>query len=229
MDPSGRRSSPPGRVSTFGFGGTISMWCSKPMRASRWRPPSPRPATGRPSCSRGRPPIAAGCLAIWIAWRHGYPRASVPAPRPGARLAGRLGTPATATTLAMVTTSHADLIAKLGLARDGMRGGSPAVADPRGVYFAERPGLSGQKVAFLFPGQGAQTVGMLGELAIHFEEVRRAYEEFDAAILALGHEPIGPRSFLLPSSTRQHAGGRTRPCKRPRSRSRRSGRRASAC
>ena len=113
-------------------------------------------------------------------------------------LAGRLGTPATATTLAIVTTSHADLIAKLSLARDAIRGGSPAVADPRGVYFAEPPGLSGQKVAFVFPGQGSQTVGMLRDLAIHFEDVRRAYEEFDAAILALGHEPIGPRIFPPP-------------------------------
>ena len=113
-------------------------------------------------------------------------------------LAGRLGTPATATTLAIVTTSHADLIAKLSLARDAIRGGSPAVADPRGVYFAEPPGLSGQKIAFVFPGQGSQTVGMLRDLAIHFEDVRRAYEEFDAAILALGHEPIGPRIFPPP-------------------------------
>ena len=113
-------------------------------------------------------------------------------------LAGRLGTPATATTLAIVTTSHADLIAKLSLARDAIRGGSLAVADPRGVYFAEPPGLSGQKIAFVFPGQGSQTVGMLRNLAIHFEDVRRAYEEFDAAILALGHEPIGPRIFPPP-------------------------------
>ena len=39
---------------------------------------------------------------------------------------------------------------------------------------------------------------MLRDLAIHFEDVRRAYEEFDAAILALGHEPIGPRIFPPP-------------------------------
>ena len=40
---------------------------------------------------------------------------------------------------------------------------------------------------------------MLGELAIFFEEVRRAYEEFDAAIVAAGHEPIGPRIFPPPA------------------------------
>jgi malonyl CoA-acyl carrier protein transacylase/NAD(P)-dependent dehydrogenase (short-subunit alcohol dehydrogenase family)/acyl carrier protein len=114
-------------------------------------------------------------------------------------VASRFETPAKVPTLAIVATSHADLAAKLSLAQSAIRGGSPAMADPRGVYFEERPAFAGQPVAFIFPGQGSQTVGMLRELAIHFAEVRRAYEEFDAAILALGHEPIGPRIFPPPA------------------------------
>ena len=38
--------------------------------------------------------------------------------------------------MAIVTTSHDDLIAKLDVARDAIRGGASEVADPRGIYFA---------------------------------------------------------------------------------------------
>ena len=40
---------------------------------------------------------------------------------------------------------------------------------------------------------------MLRDLAIHFEDVRRAYEEFDATLLAIGSEPIGQRIFPPPA------------------------------
>ena len=40
---------------------------------------------------------------------------------------------------------------------------------------------------------------MLRDLAIHFDDVRRAFEEFDAAMLALGREPVGPRVFPPPA------------------------------
>ena len=169
------------------------------MRTTRLRPRCPRLATGRPSCSRGRPPIATALLRDLDRLAERLSAGARPPLRELAHtLAGRFGTPVTGSTLAIVTTSHDDLIAKLGVARDAIRGGSPSVADPRGVYFAERPEFSGQKVAFIFPGQGSQTVGMLRDLAIHFEDVRHAYEEFDAAILASGREPIGPRVFPPP-------------------------------
>ena len=113
-------------------------------------------------------------------------------------LANRLGRAGTGPTLSIVASSHDDLIAKLQYARDGIRAGSQQLADPRGVDFTERPEFAGQKIAFIFPGQGSQSVGMLRDLAIHFEEVRHAFEEFEAAIAVLGDEPIGPRIFPPP-------------------------------
>ncbi|MGC8640896.1 MAG: SDR family NAD(P)-dependent oxidoreductase [Isosphaeraceae bacterium] len=101
--------------------------------------------------------------------------------------------------LAILATSVDDLCTRLNLAREALRAGQAEINDPRGVYYAARPAFRKQKVAFLFPGQGAQAVGMLGELAIHFEQVRRAYEEFDAAIIASGSEPIGPLVFPPPA------------------------------
>jgi malonyl CoA-acyl carrier protein transacylase len=34
-----------------------------------------------------------------------------------------------------------------------------------------------QKIAFVFPGQGSQSVGMLGELAGEYPSVRQTFEE----------------------------------------------------
>ena len=145
-------------------------------------------------------------------------------------LAGRLGTPATGPTLAIVASSHEDLIAKLSLARDAIRGGSPAVTDPRGVYFAERPGLLGPEGRVPLPGSriaGSRDAGRPGDPLRGGPPRLRGVRRGDP-----GPRPRADRaawSFLLPPSTRRHAGGRTRPCERPRSPSRRSARRASAC
>ena len=144
-------------------------------------------------------------------------------------LACRLETPVTVPTLAIVTTSHADLIAKLSLARHAIRGGSLELADPGGVYFAERPRFADQKVAFVFPGQGVKQWGCCGtwrstsrtSAAPTRSSTRRSWRSATSR--------SGRESFLLPPSTRRRAGGRTRPCKRPKSRSRRSGRPVSAC
>ena len=114
-------------------------------------------------------------------------------------LAARQDALSTGPRLAIVTTSHDDLIAKLDLARKAIRGGTSEVVDPRGIFFEARPAFSGQKIAFVFPGQGSQAVGMLRELAIHFQHVRCAFEEFEAAIVAAGGEPFTTRVFPPPA------------------------------
>lgn len=101
--------------------------------------------------------------------------------------------------LAIIATSHEDLVTKLNLAREMLRKNQTEFNDPRGLYYSAQPAFREQKVAFLFPGQGSQAVGMLGELAIHFEDVRRAFEEFDAAIVSSGSAPIGPVVFPPPA------------------------------
>jgi acyl transferase domain-containing protein/NAD(P)H-dependent flavin oxidoreductase YrpB (nitropropane dioxygenase family)/NAD(P)-dependent dehydrogenase (short-subunit alcohol dehydrogenase family) len=113
-------------------------------------------------------------------------------------LAMRPRTSAASPTLAIVAASHEDLSTKLNQVREALRDRTE-LFDPRGIYFAEAPAHYGGGVAFLFPGQGSQAVGMLGDLAILFDDVRRAYEEFDAAILALGREPIGSVIFPPPA------------------------------
>lgn len=107
-------------------------------------------------------------------------------------------------TLAIVAASLDDLRAKLKTAREAIAKGERAVSDPSGLYYAEAPEFRGADVAFLFPGQGAQALEMLGDLSLAFEEVRGGYESFDAALAVSGLRPIGPKVF--PPTTLDDAG-----------------------
>ena len=73
--------------------------------------------------------------------------------------------------LAVVASDTDDLKRKLRRAADAIRA-EPGreLNDPSGIYFAvgKEPG----GVAFLFPGQGSQYVGMGQDLALHFDEAR---------------------------------------------------------
>ncbi|WP_422931056.1 SDR family NAD(P)-dependent oxidoreductase [Singulisphaera sp. PoT] len=101
--------------------------------------------------------------------------------------------------LAIVANSLEDLRSKLTIARDGIAAGKSEFRDPRGVEFAgpaDHAKLG--KVAFLFPGQGAQQVEMLNDLAIAFPEVRSAFEDVDATLKGLDRPTIGELVFPPP-------------------------------
>ena len=71
-------------------------------------------------------------------------------------------------TLAIVAMSHHDLLEKLTLARTAIAQGRTSLDDSRGVVFEAKPAWANQKLAFIFPGQGGQSPGMLRELAVIF-------------------------------------------------------------
>jgi acyl transferase domain-containing protein/NAD(P)H-dependent flavin oxidoreductase YrpB (nitropropane dioxygenase family)/NAD(P)-dependent dehydrogenase (short-subunit alcohol dehydrogenase family) len=92
--------------------------------------------------------------------------------------------------LAIVAGSHQELVQRIEAfekyRRDqgiGVSGQFPLVrvVDPRGVYFSAAP-LGGQRVAFLFPGQGSQYPNMLRDLALQFEDVSEVFARADAAL-----------------------------------------------
>lgn len=109
--------------------------------------------------------------------------------------------PAGTARLAIVATSADDLAAKLNLA--GSRLAAPAcrrIWQTSGVYFTEDPLGPAGRLAFVFPGEGSQYVNMLADLAVHFPEVRDAFDLVDRAFA--GH----PRGYL-PSQLIFPAGG----------------------
>jgi len=108
---------------------------------------------------------------------------------------GAVGIP----TLVILAGSHEDLRDKLKLSRTAIAEGRASLDDPRGVFFAAQPAWSGQPLAFIFPGQGAQSPGMLREPALAFPEVRKAFEEFDRVLFAKRSQPLGPIIFPPPA------------------------------
>jgi acyl transferase domain-containing protein/NAD(P)H-dependent flavin oxidoreductase YrpB (nitropropane dioxygenase family) len=103
-------------------------------------------------------------------------------------------------TLAIVAVSHEDLRDKLKVARSAIADGQASLDDPRGIVFEAKPAWAGQPVAFLFPGQGAQSPDMLRELAVVFPEVKAAFEEFDHVLLIQGGRTLGPLVFPPPAN-----------------------------
>jgi acyl transferase domain-containing protein/NAD(P)H-dependent flavin oxidoreductase YrpB (nitropropane dioxygenase family) len=101
-------------------------------------------------------------------------------------------------TLAVVAGSLDELKEKLAAALSALRSSQGQFHDPRGVFFAERPAERGDKVAFLFPGQGSQYPDMLAPLALAFPEVRQAFDEAERALADRLERPLG--KFIFPPS-----------------------------
>ncbi len=100
--------------------------------------------------------------------------------------------------LAIVAESKQDLDAKLAHALDRLADPKcRQIKDNRGIYFFDEP-LKG-KLAFLFPGEGAQYPNMLLDLCLHFPEVRRCFELADRALSHQSPE-CWPSEFIFPRS-----------------------------
>jgi acyl transferase domain-containing protein/NAD(P)H-dependent flavin oxidoreductase YrpB (nitropropane dioxygenase family)/NAD(P)-dependent dehydrogenase (short-subunit alcohol dehydrogenase family) len=106
-------------------------------------------------------------------------------------------------TLALVATSLEDLRAKLTRARELLASGQTRVHDRDGIYWSEQPLSAEGSVAFLFPGQGSQTLDMGRELAMAFPQAREQLELADRVLAGLYERPLSSYVFPPPSFTPQ--------------------------
>lgn len=94
----------------------------------------------------------------------------------------RVGAPAR---LGLVASTMADLIERIESACERLDDPSrAAIRDARGAYYWDGPPAGG--LAFLFPGEGSQSPGMLADLCIHFPVVRAAFDRVDWMAIASG-------------------------------------------
>jgi len=84
--------------------------------------------------------------------------------------------------LAIVAENSKDLAEKLGNALKQINSGSTAIKDPRGLYFGVSARKEGEKIAYLFPGQGSQRTDMMRDLAILFPEYRDGLARADVLL-----------------------------------------------
>ncbi|MEQ8455028.1 MAG: SDR family NAD(P)-dependent oxidoreductase [Sandaracinaceae bacterium] len=101
--------------------------------------------------------------------------------------------PDAAARLTIVASDEEDLAGKLEMARPIVQRGEPFTA-PGGVCFAT--GEAAGDVAFLFPGQGSQHLGMGAPLALRFEAARAVWDRAAGSGL---HDVVFPRPRFGPN------------------------------
>lgn len=103
--------------------------------------------------------------------------------------------PQAAARLAIVASALDDLRGKVDIALNNLNQGN--INHPRGIFYGEKEQAG--KVALLFPGQGSQYPNMLRDLAIHFPEVRTAFELADHVLIGCYDQPLSRFVFPPPA------------------------------
>ena len=186
-------------LSAFGFGGTNAHVTVEeyrgPHRAARRLPlPAQLLLFSGPSREAAlRAASEAADRAGRGASLDGLARASQAAFDPGAP--ARLGLVARdASALAAVLAKVSALLERTDALPPGFEGAAYAEGEAQ-------PG----RIAFLFPGQGSQRVGMAGDLAIHFEAARAPWDADDAAAREAGEVPLHEVVFPDPALSEEDA------------------------
>ncbi|NES94064.1 MAG: acyltransferase domain-containing protein [Desertifilum sp. SIO1I2] len=99
--------------------------------------------------------------------------------------------------LAIIASDPADLAAKLALALDKLDSQPQRFQTRNGIYYGQ--GKPPGKVAFLFPGEGAQYTNMLADLCLAFPQVREWFDFLDQTFWQ--ERPYRPSQVIFPPPT----------------------------
>lgn len=104
--------------------------------------------------------------------------------------------------IGLVARTLAEAQAHLHRAAEALAAGKARLRDRKGVYLGTTP--MGGKLAFLFPGEGSQSAGMLRDLMLHVPQMRGW---FDLAEQAFADHPrqLGPTQALIAAETASEA------------------------
>lgn len=184
-------------VSAFGFGGTNFHAALEEYRGesvdTAQAPLKDRPA----ELFAWRGESARSLVAPLEALRLGLTQGSKPnladlAAAVGGEFAGREDR----CSLGIVASSLDELVERIDVALAALKKDQAELRDPRGVYFSVQPIAPADKIAFLFPGQGSQSVNMLRDLAVALPGVREVFEEADRGLGSALGRPLS--SFIFP-------------------------------
>ncbi|MBW4546920.1 MAG: polyketide synthase dehydratase domain-containing protein [Symplocastrum torsivum CPER-KK1] len=103
--------------------------------------------------------------------------------------------------LAIIAKDVPDLQTKLNLVVEKLKDAARTRLQTRsGIYYAEsKPKADLGKIAFLFPGEGAQYPNMLADLCLYFPQVRAWFDFLDEIFAGVREHP--PSRFIFPPPT----------------------------
>src|SRR5262245_35798934 len=101
--------------------------------------------------------------------------------------------------LAIVAASLDELSAKLARAAERLADSKVRqIRDVQGIYYFDEPLYASGAMAVLMPGEGTQSVGMLGELCRHFPEVAAGFDWCDRVAAEAGRPEESLRKVIFP-------------------------------
>ncbi|KAJ55420.1 hypothetical protein ACMU_12040 [Actibacterium mucosum KCTC 23349] len=99
----------------------------------------------------------------------------------------------------VVAADKGEATAKLQKIADRIGAGKKKLKDRKGAYLTSAPLAREGKVAFMFPGEGSQHIGMLREVMLHHPEMRGWFDLVDGAFA--GHpRALKPSQVIYPPS-----------------------------
>lgn len=108
---------------------------------------------------------------------------------------------------AVIADAPHDTAARIAALRDELERGKPQrVHNRAGAYYFADPPARSAKLAFLFPGDGAQYPNMLADICMAFPEVRQWFDLMDRAFVGLGWPRLPSEWIFGPSGAEGFAG-----------------------